>query len=63
MVWDTCITINDYTKLYTSWSYLVSTVNWEAYILGWIGILTVIVPLFIMFVFKGLGEKIHTGES
>ncbi|OOZ77533.1 hypothetical protein BHL35_21670 [Bacillus cereus] len=29
----------------------------EAYILGWIGILTVIVPLFIMFVFKGLGEK------
>ncbi|HGH7174059.1 TPA: DUF1129 domain-containing protein [Bacillus wiedmannii] len=29
----------------------------EAYILGWIGILAVIVPLFIMFVFKGLGEK------
>lgn len=34
----------------------------EAYILGWIGILTVIVPLFIMFVFKGLGEKVHTWE-
>ncbi len=29
----------------------------EAYILGWIGILTVIVPLFIMFVFKELGEE------
>ena len=29
----------------------------EAYILGWIGILAVIVPLFIMFVFKGLGGK------
>ncbi|MCU5682334.1 DUF1129 domain-containing protein [Bacillus wiedmannii] len=29
----------------------------EAYILGWIGILAIIVPLFIMFVFKGLGEK------
>ncbi|HDR8181708.1 TPA: DUF1129 domain-containing protein [Bacillus thuringiensis] len=29
----------------------------EAYILGWIGILAVIVPLLIMFVFKGLGEK------
>lgn len=29
----------------------------EAYILGWIGILAVIVPLFIMFVFRGLGEK------
>ncbi|GAB6430137.1 MULTISPECIES: DUF1129 domain-containing protein [Bacillus] len=29
----------------------------EAYILGWIGILAVIVPLFIMFVFKGFGEK------
>ncbi|MDK7473769.1 DUF1129 domain-containing protein [Bacillus paranthracis] len=29
----------------------------EAYILGWIGILTVIVPLFIMFVFKELGKN------
>ncbi|MFC9415807.1 DUF1129 domain-containing protein [Bacillus mobilis] len=29
----------------------------EAYILGWIGILAVIVPLVIMFLFKGLGEK------
>ena len=34
----------------------------EAYILGWIGILTVIVPLFIMFVFKGLGEKSILGN-
>lgn len=29
----------------------------EAYILGWIGILAVIVPLFIMFVFKELGKN------
>ncbi|WP_242240185.1 DUF1129 domain-containing protein [Bacillus cereus group sp. BfR-BA-01309] len=29
----------------------------EAYILGWIGILAVIVPLVIMFLFKALGEK------
>ncbi len=29
----------------------------EACILGWIGILTVIVPPFIMFVFKELGEE------
>ncbi|MGG3444684.1 DUF1129 domain-containing protein [Bacillus nitratireducens] len=29
----------------------------EAYILGWIGILAVIVPLLIMFVFKELGKR------
>ncbi|MGE7880911.1 DUF1129 domain-containing protein [Bacillus sp. NPDC094077] len=29
----------------------------EAYILGWIGILAVIIPLFIMFVFKELGKQ------
>ncbi|MGE6618960.1 DUF1129 domain-containing protein [Bacillus mycoides] len=29
----------------------------EAFILGWIGILTVIVPLLIMFVFKELGKQ------
>ncbi|MBE7097892.1 DUF1129 domain-containing protein [Bacillus cereus] len=29
----------------------------EAYILGWIGILAVIVPLLIMFVFKDLGKQ------
>ncbi|MDA2165693.1 DUF1129 domain-containing protein [Bacillus pacificus] len=29
----------------------------EAYILGWIGILAVIFPLFIMFVFKELGKQ------
>ncbi|WP_242235718.1 DUF1129 domain-containing protein [Bacillus cereus group sp. BfR-BA-01316] len=29
----------------------------EAYILGWIGILAVIIPLIIMFVFKELGKK------
>ena len=34
----------------------------EAYILGWIGILAVIIPLLIMFVFKELGSKTHIGE-
>lgn len=34
----------------------------EAFILGWIGILAVIVPLLIMFVFKELGSKTHIGE-
>ncbi|MES9705156.1 hypothetical protein ABWK26_20015, partial [Bacillus toyonensis] len=29
----------------------------EAYILGWIGMLVVIIPLLIMFVFKELGKQ------
>ncbi|PGA98331.1 DUF1129 domain-containing protein [Bacillus toyonensis] len=36
---------------------LIVLVVAEAYILGWIGILTVIIPLFIMFVFKELGTQ------
>ena len=57
MVWDTCIAIGDNANIYISSNYLLLLLIGEVYVLGWMGVFVLIVPLMIMFLFKDLEES------
>ena len=57
MVWDTCIAIGDNANIYISDNYLLLLLIGEVYVLGWMGVFVLIVPLMIMFLFKDLEES------
>ena len=57
MVWDANFTIVDNADIYISSKYIFITLIGEVYVLGWMGVLVLIVPLAIMFLFKDLEER------
>ena len=57
MVWDANFTIVDNADIYISSKYILLLLIGEVYVLGWMGVLVLIVPLAIMFLFKDLEER------
>lgn len=50
-------TIVDNADIYISSNYILLLLIGEVYVLGWMGVLVLIVPLAIMFLFKDLEER------